>query len=223
MSAKNILGKRLLDLLEKHDMTQRDLAKKINASDITISRYVRGLQLPRIDIIKAMADILGVTADYLLGNDDIQDIVEESELVKVPVFKTLTAKDSIDNPDTKLILKYLNVPRVDYTDRNRLFAKVINTDHMTPRIMRGDIVLFETIFIGRDKIDDGDVCLVCKGDEEAVIREMVHSDNGGYFFNMFNVGMPPRFYTADDMRKNNVQIIGRALKLIHDFKPRTDK
>lgn len=219
MSAKNILGKRLLDLLEKHDMTQRDLAKKINASDITISRYVRGLQLPRIDIIKAMADILGVTADYLLGNDDIQDIVEESEIIKVPVFKTLTANDSIDNPDEKLLLRHLTVSKVEYSSFKKLFAKVIVTNQMIPRIMPDDIIIFETLNLATDKIKDGDICLVCKGNDEAVIREIAIK-NDVFCFNLFNVQMPPRMYTVEDMRKEKVQILGRAVTLIHRFDER---
>lgn len=76
------IGKRLQILLEDRDMKQRDLAKAIDVTEVTISRYIHNLREPKGEIIARIASALGVTADYLLGRVENQSsqpgIVKES-------------------------------------------------------------------------------------------------------------------------------------------------
>lgn len=64
------IGARILPLLEKHGMTQRDLANKIGASEVSISRYISGARMPKANIVVYIADALNTTTDYLLGRTD---------------------------------------------------------------------------------------------------------------------------------------------------------
>ena len=55
-------------------MTQIELAEKLNYSDKAISKWERGESIPDITVLKAIADLFGVTVDYLItsehdGND----------------------------------------------------------------------------------------------------------------------------------------------------------
>jgi len=80
---KNDLGDRLSDLLDKsvgnsravtNDkfvMTAAELAKKASISPGTISSYRTSAREPGAAHLKRMAEVLGVTADYLLGMSDI--------------------------------------------------------------------------------------------------------------------------------------------------------
>ena len=109
--------------------------------------------------------------------------------------------------------------RERYKSNNRLFAKIVTTNEMETRIMKGDLIIFEEFNLGVDKIYNGDICLVSKGDNFALIREMATKDNV-FCFNLLNVTMPPRMYTIEEIRKENINIIGRAVTLIHDFPKR---
>lgn len=61
------IGKRLAQTREKAGYSQEMLAEKAGCSVITISRWENGhTAMNVVDIIK-MAQILGVSADYLLG------------------------------------------------------------------------------------------------------------------------------------------------------------
>lgn len=65
----NTLGYRLLELLKAKDMTQKELAYTIGVSEVSISRYVNNAIKPRTMVLYKMAEVLGVSAEYLLtGN-----------------------------------------------------------------------------------------------------------------------------------------------------------
>lgn len=65
----NTLGYRLLELLKAKDMTQKELAYTIGVSEVSISRYVNNARKPRTMVLYKMAEVLGVSAEYLLtGN-----------------------------------------------------------------------------------------------------------------------------------------------------------
>lgn len=78
----NIFVKRLQSLLEEKDIKQKELAQKVGVSEVTISRYLNGDRTPRMDVVVKISKELGVTTDYLLGENDIK-YQEESEGVKL--------------------------------------------------------------------------------------------------------------------------------------------
>ena len=69
----NIFSKRLSLLLEKHDMTQKDLSVKIGVTEATISRYFSNTVNPRMDLVNKIAKLFDVSVDYLVGNDDMMN------------------------------------------------------------------------------------------------------------------------------------------------------
>ena len=62
--------KRLIELMEEKDMTQCELANLIGTTNVTISRYVNGDRIPRIEIVAKIAEVFDVSIDYLLGLSD---------------------------------------------------------------------------------------------------------------------------------------------------------
>lgn len=61
---------RLIVLMEDFNMTQIDLSRKIGISNVTISRYLSGDRVPRLDVIARIASVFDVSIDYLLGISD---------------------------------------------------------------------------------------------------------------------------------------------------------
>lgn len=64
--AKNITELRLLN-----NMTQLELAEKLNYSDKTISKWEREESSPDISVLVEIANIFGVTLDYLVGDGSV--------------------------------------------------------------------------------------------------------------------------------------------------------
>lgn len=65
-SIKAVIAANIIELRRKHNMTQLDLAEQLNYTDKAISKWERGESLPDITVLKTIADIFGVTVDYLL-------------------------------------------------------------------------------------------------------------------------------------------------------------
>ncbi len=64
---------RLTVLLDEYNMKQIELADKIGTSNVTICRYLNGERIPRLDVVSKIANVFGVSLDYLLGLTDDKD------------------------------------------------------------------------------------------------------------------------------------------------------
>ena len=64
---KNVVARNLSELRQKNNMTQLDLAEKLNYSDKTISKWERAESTPDIAVLVQIADFFGVTLDYLVS------------------------------------------------------------------------------------------------------------------------------------------------------------
>lgn len=78
------MGLFISELRKSNQMTQKDLAAKLNITDKAVSKWERGLSCPDISLLSSIADLLGVTTSELL-NGEKNNIAPED------------AKKSIDN------------------------------------------------------------------------------------------------------------------------------
>ena len=67
---ETVLASNIIQLRRQAGMTQIDLAAKLNYSDKSVSKWERAESLPDIAVLKNMADIFGVTVDYLITAHD---------------------------------------------------------------------------------------------------------------------------------------------------------
>lgn len=58
---------RIKNLRIDHDLTQKEVAKYLNITQTTYSKYERGILNYPVDIIVKLADFYGVSTDYLLN------------------------------------------------------------------------------------------------------------------------------------------------------------
>lgn len=63
---KLIVAKNISQLRQKKGMTQMELAEKLNYSDKAVSKWERGESLPDIGTLVDVADLFGVSLDYLV-------------------------------------------------------------------------------------------------------------------------------------------------------------
>ena len=63
---KAIIAANISELRKKNGMTLQDLAAKLNYTDKAISKWERGESIPDVMVLKQIADMNGVTVDYLL-------------------------------------------------------------------------------------------------------------------------------------------------------------
>ena len=64
------LGNQLQKLREKHDMSQQDLADKLNVSRQAIYKWENNKGYPDIENLIALSDVFQVTVDEMIRSDD---------------------------------------------------------------------------------------------------------------------------------------------------------
>lgn len=65
-----MMYKRIRDLREDHDLTQKDLSKKLNCSQQVYSNYELGQRDIPTDILIKLSLFYNVSVDYILGISD---------------------------------------------------------------------------------------------------------------------------------------------------------
>lgn len=66
---RQIIAKNIADLRREQNLTQAELAARLNYSDKAVSKWERGESVPDITVLKEIADLFSVKVDYLLTED----------------------------------------------------------------------------------------------------------------------------------------------------------
>ena len=102
---KDGFPERLRECRKKMRLSQTELGKLIGLHYINIGRYERGLAKPPTEKLKKLAEVLGVTADYLLEGkiDEVaQAKLEDKDLLQL--FKDI---ESFQEEDKKIIKRLI--------------------------------------------------------------------------------------------------------------------
>jgi transcriptional regulator with XRE-family HTH domain len=63
---KQVIAQNIIELRKSMQLTQAELAEKLNYTDKAVSKWERAESIPDIIILKQIADLFGVSVDYLL-------------------------------------------------------------------------------------------------------------------------------------------------------------
>ena len=73
---------KLLTLRKANNLTQEQLAEKLDVSRQSISKWESGQATPELEKIVAMSAIFDVTTDYLLKSSEIDDLSVKTEMLE---------------------------------------------------------------------------------------------------------------------------------------------
>ena len=76
---KLISASNIISLRSGAGLTQAELGAKLNYSDKSVSKWERGEAIPDAYVLKQMAEIFGVSVDYLLSSHDAWEAPEEKK------------------------------------------------------------------------------------------------------------------------------------------------
>lgn len=87
------IGRTIAKLRKKHGMTQQALAERLDVTDKAVSRWENGLGYPDITIFPRLADLFGVSIDYLMLGEKRGIAIGGNMLVDI--VKSITAYPEI--------------------------------------------------------------------------------------------------------------------------------
>ena len=75
-------SEKLLTLRKANNLTQEQLAEKLDVSRQSISKWESGQATPELEKIVVMSAIFDVTTDYLLKSSEIDDLSVKTEMLE---------------------------------------------------------------------------------------------------------------------------------------------
>ncbi len=75
-------SEKLLTLRKANDLTQEQLAEKLDVSRQSVSKWESGQAVPELEKIVALSAIFNVTTDYLLKSSEIDDLSVKTEMLE---------------------------------------------------------------------------------------------------------------------------------------------
>ena len=116
------IGKTIAALRKSKGWTQAELAEKLNVSDKAVSKWENEAGLPEISQLPAMANLFGVTIDYLM-TEKVDEKLSLDDMDSVKRMLYLIKKDDVEN-----YIKY-DYPKKTYFDdfngENSAIASII--------------------------------------------------------------------------------------------------
>ena len=104
------ISERIRSSRKAKNISQVELSELSGVSTKSLSRYELGTSIPPADNLKLIADVLGVSTDYLLGEENTT--IKDKELMhKFEVIQDMNGEDR------KLINKFLDLAIRDYKAR----------------------------------------------------------------------------------------------------------
>ena len=92
---KQTLGQKIAELRKAKNMTQLELANKLNITDKAVSKWERDISCPDVSTYPKLAEILGVSVDELLQAHSSETKSTEKEDIVVLVLKAVPLALSI--------------------------------------------------------------------------------------------------------------------------------
>lgn len=127
-----MLGEKLKLYREKHNMTQKEVAKILGVEPGTISKYELGMIEPNIESIKKLAEIFNLTIDELLKEEEKFDITKVNVLDVLREQKEMGLKGNLYH-NTQVIFAY----NTNHIEGSKL------TEDQTRYIFETNTILFE--------------------------------------------------------------------------------
>lgn len=199
-----IIAANIKKLLQENNMTQKELAEKINISPSTISDYMNLRSNPSHGVIQRIADLFKVQktdidSTYKIETDNIYSVME---IVKIPVLGEIACGDPITAEEN--VEEYRERPANNLPHGNLFYLKA-QGDSMQPKIPNGSYVLIRE----QADVENGEIAAVLvNSDTEATLKK-VRKLNGVVLLEALNESYEP-YIVNDD---NPASILGKAVEV----------
>ncbi len=95
---------RVKNLMERDNISQKELAKLSGISEASVSRYLSGNLRPRMDILANIAKVFNVSTSYLVGEEDN---AAQSDAYEETLYVVTRNKSKLDDAQKAKIIKVL--------------------------------------------------------------------------------------------------------------------
>lgn len=208
-----MFSERFKSLRKAAGLTQVQAAAKLNVTQQTIASWENGTRMPSFDIMDCIADLFGVTTDFLLGRKS-KESKKATNSTRIPVYGNIAAGIPIEaivdyDPDNADDWEEISE---DLAKNGAHIALRIKGSSMEPRMRTGDVVIIRV----QPDVENGDIAAVRVNGDEVTCKKICKSSEGLMLIPL-NPDYETKFYTAEQINALPVCIIGKVVELRAKF------
>lgn len=212
-----MLSEQLQTIRKRAGISQKALAEKLYVSQQAVGKWERNESTPNPETIAKIAEIFGVTTDYLIGRDEApkgETVIWEGNEYRtvgkwIPVLGSVPAGVPIQAIED--ITDYEEITP-EMAANGEYFALKIKGNSMEPKISDGDVVIVRL----QDDVDSGDTAIVLVNGDEATCKKIKKTPDGVMLIPT-NPDYEPWFYTNEEVVSKPVRILGKVVELRAKF------
>ena len=163
-SQVEICAENLVRLLEEHDISQNQLAKKINVSAMSVNAWCRAINMPRNDKIDKICQLFGISRADLLQDKTAAPNLSVPAAYGVPILGSICAGEGIIADES-----YRGMFFVDHSIRADYCLEVEGNSMKDANIFHGDIAFLRKNY---EFMNGGIYAVVFGPDENAVLKKV---------------------------------------------------
>ena len=195
---------------QKANLSQSEIAEKLNLNVRTYGSYERGERDVSTALLRNICQVLDVSSDELLETassyktDPPAVILSAEKIHMIPVFNSVAA--GFGAYASSDIVEYIPLYVENDFDVADTICITVKGQSMYPKIEDGDRIVVRR----QDSVDNGRVAVVMIG-EEAVVKR-VNFDGERLELTSFNPEYPPRIIEGEELA--NCRIVGLVQQVI---------
>lgn len=200
---------RLKEARKAKGLTQVEVSKIIGISQNGYSDWETGKN--RVDAVSLnkLADLYGVSVDYLLGSSNTLP----NNTLRVPVLGSVPAGVPLEAIED--IIDWEELPQSMATGGKEYFALEVKGDSMWPDYLPGDVVIVRK----QPTCDNGEDCVVYVNGYDATLKQVrLNAEDHSLTIVPRNQSYPPRTFTAEEIATLPVSIAGVVVELRRKIK-----
>lgn len=190
---------RIKELRKKNNISQLDLAKELNVSQTAVSHWEIGRSDPDHTTSKQLADMFGVSLEYLLGFSD-----SPAPGNSIPVYARVTA--GIPLSAITEIVDYEEIPEA-LARSGKFFGVRVSGHSMEPNMRDGDVLIVRI----QPDVDDGEIAVVFVNGDDAVVKKIKKTPTGVTLVSL-NPAYEPMYFTNEEIRSLPLRVVGRVVE-----------
>lgn len=207
---KAIFSENLNSYIAKSEKTQLEIAKSIGVSPQTFNTWCKGVAIPRMGKVQALADYFNINKSDLIEDKKLNiDTVPIESGYTIPVLGRVAAgygKEAVEEVIGQIEISPTLAAKGDY------FGLLIKGDSMIPTLYDGDTVIVQRV----DDAESGDLVIALVNGHDATCKRLQKYAEGIALIPQNPVYEPMRF-TESEIDTTPVKILGKVVEMRRKF------
>lgn len=207
---KAIFSENLNSYIAKSEKTQLEIAKSIGVSPQTFNTWCKGIAIPRMGKVQALADYFNINKSDLIEDKKLNiDTVPIESGYTIPVLGRVAAgygKEAVEEVIGQIEISPALAANGDY------FGLLIKGDSMIPTLYDGDTVIVQRV----DDAESGDLVIALVNGHDATCKRLQKYAEGIALIPQNPVYEPMRF-TESEIDTTPVKILGKVIEMRRKF------